>query len=96
MSDILWKKDLHGSEILTVAAGRSLGGVIRRIEAESAEWVIVVRTKVETGEIYYCAFHKSELQRLALEFPERTGWPIDLAMDMHEWMSSGRSQSTGN
>jgi hypothetical protein len=93
MSDILWIKDLYRSEILTVVAGRSLGGVLRRMEAESAEWVVVVRTNIETDKVYYYAFHKSELQRLADESPERKSWPIDLAMDMHEWTSSGSSRN---
>lgn len=93
MSEILWKKDLYRSDILTVAAGRSLGGVLRRMEAESAEWVVVVRRKAETGEVYYYAFRRAELQRVADESPERATWPIDLAMDTHEWTSSGRSRN---
>src|ERR1700730_16200769 len=93
MSDIVWKKDLCRAEILTVAAARSLGGVLRRMGTESAEWVVVVRTKIETGEVFYYALHRSELQRLVNDFPERTTWPIELVMDMHEWTASGCARS---
>jgi len=86
---VLWDR---ASTVLTVAADRSLGSVLRRMRDESAEWVVVVRTPTWGAEVYYYAFRSFELERLEAEHPDRMHWPIEQAMDMHEWMSSATSR----
>lgn len=85
MPEILWDRD---SSILTVAAERSLGSVLRRVDAQDADWVVVVRTLTGLAEVYYYAFRSSELRSLAANSPERKAWSVQQAMDMHEWTSS--------
>ncbi len=93
MSLILWKKDPRRAEILTIAADRSLGGALRRTEAEDAEWVVVVRTKIGTSEVAYYALHRPELQKLADDFPERTSWAIDEILNELHWSASVRARN---
>jgi hypothetical protein len=78
--------------MIVVAAGRSLGSVLRRMDNEEPDWVVVVRTPAGSAEVYYYVFRRSELERLAEESPERKDWSTELAMDMHEWMSSSTSR----
>ncbi len=93
MSHIHWKKDPSRTDILMIAADRSLGGALRRIEAEDAEWVVVVRAKIETGDVAYYALHGSELQKLADDFPERTSWGIDAVLNELDWAASGSARN---
>lgn len=90
MMYIVW--DRH-SRILVVAAGRSLKSVLRRMDDENVEWVVVVRVLTRSTEVYYYAFRSSELRRLSDAFPERKVWPVERAIDAHEWTSSSTSRS---
>jgi hypothetical protein len=87
--EIRW--DINGS-ILTVAAERTLGSVLRRLEDENADWVVVVRTLPDRDEVYYYAFRSAELRMLATQSPERKTLSMQHAMDMHEWTSSGTTR----
>ncbi|WP_136420095.1 CHAT domain-containing protein [Herbaspirillum sp. ST 5-3] len=78
--------------VLAVAANRSLESVLRRAFGEDAEWVVIVRSLPESAEVYYYAFRSIELQILADQLPDRLGWPIAQAMDMHEWKVSGTAR----
>jgi hypothetical protein len=78
--------------VLEVAADRTLESVLRRMRAERADWVVVVRPRQTTSEVYYYAFRSSELERLWAEHPERSKWSIERAVDMHEWMASGTAR----
>jgi CHAT domain/Lecithin:cholesterol acyltransferase/Ternary complex associated domain 7 len=80
---IIWDRN---SAVLELAAGRSFRSALRRIREEDVAWVVVVRPG--SDDVYYYAFRSSELERLAAEHPERNDWSIELALDMHEWMSS--------
>lgn len=89
MPNIVWDRLGH---ILEVAGKRSLGSVLRRIERELPDWVVVVRTRPERPDIYFYAFRPRELQWLASEYPERRFWSIERASEMHEWTSSGTAR----
>jgi hypothetical protein len=82
----------NSSSIMVMAADRSLGSVLRRMHEEHARWVVVVRTLVDRPDIFYYAFSISDLELLRSRFPDRLGWPMELAMAMHEWTSSGISR----
>jgi len=82
----------RGSPILEVAANRTFESVLRRIRDEGVVWVVVVRPQQGGDDVYYYAFRSWELEQLAADHPERGDWPIELAMDMREWKSSGTAR----
>jgi uncharacterized protein associated with vWA-MoxR-VMAP ternary system len=86
----LWEKAEH---FVTVGADRSLGSTLRRMRDEDARGVVVVRTVPDNAEAYYYVFRRSELERLAKDYPDRKEWTIGRAMDVHEWTSSMTSRS---
>ena len=53
-----------------VAADRSLGSVLLRLEEENPDWVVVVRTLPGSAEVYYYAYRSAELRQLAQKFPD--------------------------
>src|SRR5215469_14123566 len=83
---VVWDR---GNSILEVAADRTFRSVLRRMREEGAVWVVIVRPHAGSSTVYYYAFQTSELERLAAEHPERIELPIEQAMEMHEWTSSG-------
>lgn len=87
---VVW--DRHSS-ILELAADRTFGSALRRMRQEGALWVVIVRPQSANNQVYYYAFRNSELEQLAAEHPERSELPIEQAMDMHEWKSSGVSRN---
>ena len=89
MTDIFWD---HESSILVVAADRSLGSVLHRLDEEDPDWVVVVRTLPGSPEVYYYAYRSAELRQLAQDFPERLTWSVEDAMGLHEWMSSSTAR----
>lgn len=89
MVDIFWD---YESSILMVAADRSLISVLHRLDEQDPDWLVVVRTLPGSPEVYYYAYRSAELRQLAQESPERLTWPLESALDMHEWMSSGTSR----
>jgi len=84
-SGIVWDRD---SPIAVVAAERSFRSALRRMREAQADWVVVVRTLARSAEVYYYAYRSSELEQLAKQFPERAQWPVEHALDLHEWKSS--------
>ncbi len=78
--------------IVKVAADRTLESVLRRMREAQAVWVVVVRCRGESEDVYYYAFRSEELEHLAAGQPERMNWPLALAMDMHEWMASATAR----
>lgn len=82
---IHWECDIP---ILVVAADRTLESVVRRSQNEQAAWVVVVRAPIATDDVYYYAFRYAEIEQLRSSFPDSCSWPIEYAMDMHEWSSS--------
>jgi hypothetical protein len=71
---------------LEVAADRTLESVLRLIRKEGALWIVIVRPRLP--DVYYYAFRASELEHLASNHPERGGWVLVEAMELHEWKSS--------
>ena len=86
---VCWYLEPH---VLQVAADRSFKSVLRRIVHEGADWVVVVRTSEAISEIYYYVFRSFELEGLAFRSPESMAWPIERAVEMHEWTSSRASR----
>ena len=80
-------------EILLIAADRSLASALHRMNENEADWVVVVRTIAGIRDVYYYAYRSLELKWLSEAHPERNPWPIEQALDMHEWMSSSTSRS---
>ena len=62
-ADIIWDRE---TRILVVAVDRSFGSVLQRLEEENPDWVVVVRTRTGSAEVYYYAFHSSELREAGL------------------------------
>ena len=89
LDSIVWDR---GGAVLEVAADRTFESVLRRMVEEEADWVVVVRPLRESAEVYYYAFRSSELERLGAEHPERKDLPIERAIDLHEWKSSGTAR----
>jgi CHAT domain len=73
------------TEVLAIAADRSLRSALRRL-GEAALWVVVVRSH-DTG-VYYYAYRWHELDELATTVWERLDWPLQDALDLHGWSSS--------
>lgn len=82
---VTWDRE---GRVLQVAADRSLDSVLHRLEAEGADWVVIVRTFATRDDIYYYVFRNYELEFLAQRSPERRTWPIERAVELHEWTSS--------
>ena len=91
-SSLVWYSD---ARILKVAADRTVDSVLRRIAAESADWIVVVRPHPENSRVYYYAFRRKEVDAVAVQYPERRGWSLEQAMDLHEWKSTGTSGAPG-
>ena len=72
--------------VLTLAADRSLRSALRRLD-DALAWVIIVRHDVD-GSLYYYAYRALELRDTAAAFPNRLDWPLQQALDLHEWGSS--------
>jgi hypothetical protein len=75
------------TRVLTVASARTLASVLRRIDAEKPEWVVVVRA--EAFAVYRYVYRPHELQALAAESADRRGQTLFEALDLHEWKTSG-------
>lgn len=90
MPDTLWTRS--SDSFLVVAADRSFGSMLRRMNEELATWVVVVRTPAWDAEVYYYAFTAAEVKDIANNHPERKDWSIERAMDLHESSSSGTSR----
>jgi hypothetical protein len=86
---VTWYRD---GRVLEVAADRTLESVLRRMREENWDWVVVVRTFTDIGDLYHYVFRSSELERLAEAHSERRRWPIEKAVEMHEWTSSRRAR----
>jgi len=87
---VLW--DRSGA-VLIVAADRTLESVLRRIDEEQVDWVVVVRAPRGSTDVRYYAFRHSELEWWVEQHPKRGTWPLEMAMELHEWMSSGTARS---
>jgi len=81
------------AQILTIAANRTLDSALARVRQESPEWVVIVRTALDRPDVYYYAFRPEELEALAGQYPERHSWPLEHALDLHEYMSSRTSRA---
>jgi hypothetical protein len=86
---VTWDRTLP---VLEVASGRSLDSVLRRLHEKIFGWVVVVRPHKDSDDVYYYAFRSSELEWLAAIHPERKHWSLELALDMHEFKSSGTAR----
>lgn len=81
------------SPLITVAANRTLGSILQRMNDRRAQWVIVLRSRLHDSVVYYYAFRNYELEKFSIENPERKLMTIECAMDMHEWKSSNRARN---
>jgi hypothetical protein len=79
--------------VLVVAADRSLRSVLRRLDVAVSgwhDWVVVVRSH---GAGVYCyAYRSRELLEFTGAFLDRFDWPLQDALDLHEWTSSARAR----
>jgi hypothetical protein len=86
---VIWDPEPH---VLQVAATRSFNSVLQRIEKDHPDWVVVVRTSVDSSVVYHYVFRPSELLELASKAPDSRDLPIEQAVHMHEWTSSRTSR----
>ena len=90
LEDFYWHDD---PDVLVISAARSLGSVLEKLRATTAEWIVLVRQHPESGETYYYAFRREEFDDFVTDDPERLATPSALAVEMHEWTSSGVSRN---
>ncbi len=86
LEDFYWHDD---PDVLVISAARTLGSVLKKLNNASAEWIVLVRQHPESGETYYYAFRREEFDDFITDDPELLATPTALAVEMHEWTSSG-------
>lgn len=78
------------TEVLVIAADRSLRSALRRLQEVPAPWVVVVRSH-ESGTFYY-AYRRHELDQLETTHRQLLDGLLQDALELHEWSSSARAR----